>query len=121
MVTHSESVTSFSTYFDWKVVGQQLLIRVHLAKSSYTAQEMASKNTKQVKEKHQAILNDLLREEPNRYCADCMAKGKKQTRPFLRLTSSPPQEGEMQYFGMKGSLLLVISCKAKVYCTFLGI
>ena len=26
-------------------------------------------------EKHQTILMDLLRDEDNRYCADCMAKG----------------------------------------------
>lgn len=26
-------------------------------------------------EKHQAILADLLRDEDNKYCADCMAKG----------------------------------------------
>ena len=28
-------------------------------------------------EKHQTILADLLREEDNRYCADCLAKGEK--------------------------------------------
>jgi len=28
-----------------------------------------------MKEKHQAVLNELLREEANRYCADCLAKG----------------------------------------------
>ena len=27
-------------------------------------------------EKHQTILADLLRDEDNKYCADCMAKGK---------------------------------------------
>lgn len=26
-------------------------------------------------EKHQTILADLLRDEDNKYCADCMAKG----------------------------------------------
>ncbi len=26
-------------------------------------------------EKHQVILADLLRDEDNKYCADCMAKG----------------------------------------------
>lgn len=31
--------------------------------------------TKQLKEKYQVILNELLREEANRYCADCEAKG----------------------------------------------
>eukprot|EP00795_Rhopilema_esculentum_P007544 gene7544-13329_t len=36
---------------------------------------MSAKGTKQLKERHQTILNDLLREEVNRYCADCRAKG----------------------------------------------
>ena len=27
-------------------------------------------------EKHQTILADMLREEDNKYCADCLAKGK---------------------------------------------
>eukprot|EP00794_Sanderia_malayensis_P004589 gene4589-5192_t len=35
----------------------------------------SDKAVKQVREKHQLILNDLLREEANRYCADCEAKG----------------------------------------------
>ena len=100
---------------------EQLLLRFHLAKSSSTAQEMALKNSKQIKEKHQAILNELLREEANRYCADCLAKGEKQTRPFLRSSSSPPQEGEIQYFGMKGSLLLVICGSVEILCKFLEI
>ena len=30
---------------------------------------------KQTKEKHQSILNELLREDANRFCADCEAKG----------------------------------------------
>ncbi len=32
--------------------------------------------SQRVHEKHQVILADMLREEENRYCADCQAKGK---------------------------------------------
>ena len=41
----------------------------------------AARNSKEVAsrlhEKHQTILADLLREEENRYCADCLAKGER--------------------------------------------
>lgn len=41
-------------------------------------------------EQHQAILSKLLREEDNKYCADCEAKGATATRSeLLHLTTGP--------------------------------
>ena len=42
------------------------------------SEEMGSKAkdaSSKVHERNQTILADLLRDEDNRYCADCMAKG----------------------------------------------
>ena len=36
---------------------------------------MAGKGGSKVHEKHQLILANMLREEENKYCADCHAKG----------------------------------------------
>lgn len=37
---------------------------------------MAGKGSGKVHEKHQLILANMLREEENKFCADCLAKGK---------------------------------------------
>ena len=36
---------------------------------------MASKGSSKQHEKHQLVLANMLREEDNRFCADCHAKG----------------------------------------------
>lgn len=41
-----------------------------------------------VHERNQTILADLLRDEDNRYCADCMAKGERNRMIFGRLPVS---------------------------------
>lgn len=43
-------------------------------------------------EQHQAILSKLLREDDNKYCADCQAKGKRNTHALttIRLATHTP-------------------------------
>ena len=36
---------------------------------------MSGKATSKLHEKHQTILANMLREEENKFCADCLAKG----------------------------------------------
>ena len=44
---------------------------------------MAKQQSKEQHEKHQAILSRLLKDEDNKYCVDCDAKGLIEGLPFL--------------------------------------
>ena len=56
---------------------------------------MAGKGNSKLHEKHQLILANMLREEENKFCADCRAKG---DGSFTRDTSLSPVSSSVLLF-----------------------
>lgn len=55
-------------------------------------------------EKHQTILADLLRDEENRFCADCKAKGKNLYQIMYIIYSIICSKGNLSLYSIVGLL-----------------
>lgn len=93
----------------------QYLSALHKQDSLTNFGEMTTRSEREkaqkLNEQHQAILTKLLREDDNKYCADCKAKGKSDR-------STPPRQKCVCVEGQKlcGNLAANRMLKLATYC-----